>query len=96
MRLMSPFASLSKAEGERLREELGRQYRMLRSEFAVRMVFVALGYAVCAIYVSPTLMLALYMVELVGELLSQRLLHRHRRPWIRLISHACCRPISSA
>ena len=67
MRLMLPFASLSKAEGERLREELGRQYRMLRGEFAVRMIFVALGYAVCALYVSPAIMMALFMVELVGE-----------------------------
>ena len=74
MRLMLPFASLSKAEGERLREELGRQYRMLRGEFAVRMIFVALGYAVCALYVSPAIMLALFMVELVGEFVSQRLL----------------------
>jgi len=74
MRLMFPLASLSNAEGERLREELARQYRMLRGEFAVRMVFVALGYMVCALYVSPVIMLALYMVELVGEFVSQRLL----------------------
>lgn len=74
MPLMLPFASLSKAEGERLREELGRQYRMLRGEFAVRMIFVALGYAVCALYVSPAIMLALFMVELGGEFVSQRLL----------------------
>ena len=42
-------ASLSKAEGERLREELMRQYRMLRGEFAMRILFVAIGYAVCAL-----------------------------------------------
>ena len=73
---MFPFASLSKAEGNRLREELGRQYRMLRGEFAVRMIFVALGYAVCALYVSPAIMAALFLVELGGELISQRLLRR--------------------
>jgi signal transduction histidine kinase len=76
MRLMFPFSSLSKAEGERMREELQRQYRMLRSEFAVRMLFVAIGYAVCALYVSPAIMVALFMVELVGEFGSQRLLRR--------------------
>jgi signal transduction histidine kinase len=76
MRLMFPFSSLSNAEGERMREELQRQYRMLRSEFAVRMLFVAIGYAVCALYVSPAIMLALFMVELVGEFGSQRLLRR--------------------
>ena len=45
-------------------------YRMLRGEFAVRMIFVALGYAVCALYVSPAIMLALFMVELGGEFVS--------------------------
>lgn len=73
---MIPFPSLSKAEGERLREELMRQYRMLRGEFAARILFVALGYAVCALYVSPPLMVALFLVELVGEFVSQRLLRR--------------------
>lgn len=76
MWLMFPFPSLSKAEGERLREELMRQYRMLRGEFAVRILFVAIGYAVCALYVSPPLMAALFLVELVGEFASQRLLRR--------------------
>lgn len=76
MRLMFPFPSLSKAAGERVREELVRQYRMLRGEFAVRILFVALGYAVCAIYVSPAILAALFMVELIGEFVSQRLLRR--------------------
>ena len=62
MWLMFPFPPLSKAEGERVREELVRQYRMLRSEFAVRIFFVALGYAVCAIYVSPAILAVLFMV----------------------------------
>ncbi|MFZ1346804.1 MAG: hypothetical protein WAS32_07750, partial [Tabrizicola sp.] len=59
-----------------MRDELVRQYRMLRGEFAVRMVFVALGYGVCALYVNPAIMLALFMVEFGGELVSQRLLRR--------------------
>ncbi len=73
---MFPFPSLSKAEGERLREELLRQYRVLRGEFAMRILFVAIGYAVCALYVSPPVMAALFLVELGGEFLSQRMLRR--------------------
>jgi len=76
MWLMFPFPPLSKAEGERVREELVRQYRMLRGEFTVRILFVALGYAVCAIYVSPAILAVLFMVELIGEFVSQRLLRR--------------------
>ncbi len=71
---MFPLASLSKSEGERLRDELRRQYRILRGEFAFRIVLVALGYAVCSMYVSPALMAMLFLVELVGEFISQGLL----------------------
>lgn len=71
---MFRFPSLSKADGERVREELVRQYRMLRGEFAVRIVFVALGYAICALYVSPVIMAGLFAVELIGEFIAQRLL----------------------
>jgi len=71
---MATFPTLSKAEGEQLREELVRQYRILRGEFAVRIGLVAMGYVICAIYVNPVVMTALFCVELVGEFLSQRLL----------------------
>lgn len=57
-----------------MREELVRQYRILRGEFAVRIGLVAMGYVICAIYVNPVVMTALFCVELVGEFLSQRLL----------------------
>lgn len=66
--------SLSRSEGERLRDELKRQFRILRGEFALRIVLVGFGYAVCAIYVDPALMGALFCVEVGGELVSQRLL----------------------
>lgn len=66
---------MSKADGERLREELARQYRILRGEFAVRILLVGLAYAICAQYVSPWVMAALFLVEVVGEIISQRLLH---------------------
>lgn len=71
---MSLIPKYTKSEGERLRDELARQYRILRGEFVLRMVLVAIGYGVCAIYVNPVIMAALFMVELVGELLSQGLL----------------------
>ncbi|MFN5998461.1 MAG: ATP-binding protein [Paracoccaceae bacterium] len=71
---MSLIPKYTKAEGERLRDELARQYKILRGEFVFRMVLVAFGYGVCAIYVNPAIMVALFMVELVGELLSQGLL----------------------
>ena len=52
MRLMFPFTSLTRAEGQQVRDELVRQYRMLRGEFAVRMVFVpSLG-----AYVTPRIL----------------------------------------
>ncbi|MCU0902700.1 MAG: ATP-binding protein [Tabrizicola sp.] len=65
----------SNAQGERLREELARQYKILRGEFLFRMVFVGFGYGVCAIFVNPAIMAALFLVELIGEIISQRLLH---------------------
>jgi two-component system, sensor histidine kinase len=71
---MSSPSRQSTAEAERLRDELARQYKMLRSEFVFRMVFVGFGYSVCAIFVNPAIMAALFGVELIGEIISQRLL----------------------
>jgi signal transduction histidine kinase len=71
---MASLASLSRSEGEQRREELQRQYRILRSEFVPRILLVAFGYAICSIYVSPILLAALFLVELVGEFISQGLL----------------------
>lgn len=71
---MPLFARLSNAESERLRDELARQYRIIRGEFVLRMFLVALAYGLCSLYVWPQLMLVLFCVELVGEYASQRLL----------------------
>lgn len=71
---MFPFPPMSDADGERLRDELARQYRILRGEFAVRLVLVGLAYAVCGMYVAPGIMAALFLVEGVGEFTAQRLL----------------------
>lgn len=71
---MFPFPSFSRHDGERLRDELLRQYRIIRGEFAVRIILVALAYAICAIYVSPMIMGALFLVEVIGEATAQRLL----------------------
>jgi signal transduction histidine kinase/CheY-like chemotaxis protein len=68
--------SMSKAEGERLRDELARQYRIIRGEFAARIVLVGLAYALCALYVSPPIMAVLFLVEVTGETVAQRLLRR--------------------
>jgi signal transduction histidine kinase len=71
---MSPLPRYTNAEGERVRDELQRQYKILRAEFPVRVVLVAIAYGVCSLYVSPWIMLALFAVELMGELVSQALL----------------------
>jgi signal transduction histidine kinase len=73
---MLRLSSMSKADGERLRDELARQYRMLRSEVAVRMLLVGLAYAICAQYVSPWIMVGFFLVEVLGEGISQYLLRR--------------------
>ncbi|WP_374374613.1 ATP-binding protein [Tabrizicola sp.] len=73
---MASSPVLSKAEGERLRDELLRQYRIIREEFALRIVLVALAYSLCAVYVAPWLMAVLFLVELTGEFVAQRLLRR--------------------
>jgi signal transduction histidine kinase len=65
---------MSNADGERLRDELARQYRILRSEFVVRILLVSLAYAICALYVSAWIMLGCFVVEVAGEVISQRLL----------------------
>jgi signal transduction histidine kinase/CheY-like chemotaxis protein len=71
---MSLFASLSNADGERLRDELARQYRIIRGEYVFRLFLVAVAYGLCSLFVWPALMLLLLGVELVGEFVSQRLL----------------------
>lgn len=71
---MSLFASLSNADGERLRDELARQYRIIRGEYVFRLFLVAVAYGLCSLFVWPALMLVLFGVELVGEFVSQRLL----------------------
>lgn len=68
------FPRLSNAEGERLRDELVRQHRIIRGEFALRLLLVGVGYSLCALFVAPLFMLGLFMVEIVGEFISQRLL----------------------
>jgi two-component system, sensor histidine kinase len=71
---MFQLRKLSNADGERLRDELARQYRVIRSEFVMRLVLVGLIYALCGIYVSPAIIFSLYMVEIGGEFISQALL----------------------
>lgn len=71
---MVRLSSMSKADGERLRDELARQHRILRDEVAARMVLLALAYGICAQYVSPWIMAALFLVEVAGEIIAQRLL----------------------
>ncbi|MBN8630323.1 MAG: response regulator [Rhodobacterales bacterium] len=51
-----------------------RQYRIIREEFVLRIILVGLAYALCAIYVNGWLMAALFLVEVTGEFLAQRLL----------------------
>jgi signal transduction histidine kinase/CheY-like chemotaxis protein len=65
---------MSKADGERLRDELSRQYRIIRGEVGVRMVLVGLAYAICSLYVAPWIMMAFFLVEVAGETFSQALL----------------------
>jgi signal transduction histidine kinase len=71
---MFQLRKLSNADGERLRDELARQYRVIRSEYVMRLVLVGLIYALCGIYVSPGIIFSLYMVEIGGEFTSQALL----------------------
>lgn len=71
---MVRLSSISKADKERLRDELARQHRILRGEVAVRMVLVGLAYAICAQYVSPWIMAAFFLVEIAGETVAQLLL----------------------
>lgn len=71
---MLRLTSMTKADGERVRDELVRQYRIIRGEVAARILLVGLAYAICAQYVSPWIMIACFCVELLGEVISQRLL----------------------
>jgi two-component system, sensor histidine kinase len=71
---MFNLRSLSNADGERLRDELARQYRILRGEFAMRLLLMGLGYALCALYVGAEIMIGLYLLEIVGELSSRWLI----------------------
>jgi two-component system, sensor histidine kinase len=71
---MFNFRSISNADAERLRDELARQYRIIRGEFAMRILLMGLGYALCGIYVGTEIMIALYLVEIVGEFTSRRLM----------------------
>ena len=57
-----------------MRDELARQYRILRGEVAVRLLLVGTAYAICGEFVSPWLMASLFLVEVAGEITAQRLL----------------------
>ena len=65
---------MSDADAERLRDELARQHRILRGEVVPRLLLVGLAYAICAQFVAPWIMIALFLVEVGGEAVSQRLL----------------------
>lgn len=71
---MLRLSSMSNADGERLRDELARQHRILRGEVAPRLLLVGLAYVICAQFVSPWIMIALFLVEVGGEVTAQRLL----------------------
>lgn len=71
---MVRLSSMSNADGERLQDELARQHRILRGEVVPRLLLVGLAYAICAQFVSPWIMVALFLVEVVGEVIAQRLL----------------------
>lgn len=71
---MPKLARPSIAEGERVRDELARQYRIIRGEFLPRLILVALAYGLCSLFIPPTLAAALFCVEVIGEIVSQRLL----------------------
>lgn len=97
--MMVRLSSMSKTDGERIRDELSRQYRMLRGEVAVRLVLVGVAYAICGLYVSPWIMVAFFVVEIVGEAVSQLLLRgldpgkSPARYWMFL---ACLVPMEAA
>jgi two-component system, sensor histidine kinase len=71
---MFNLRSLSNADGDRLRDELARQYRIIRSEFAMRLLLLGLIYALCGLYVGTEILIGLYLVEIVGEFTSRWLL----------------------
>ena len=71
---MVRLSSMSNADGERLQDELARQHRILRGEVVPRLLLVGLAYAICAQFVSPWIMVALFLVEVMGEVIAQRLL----------------------
>lgn len=71
---MRSFPRLSTSEGERLREELARQYRIIRGEFLPRIILVAVAYGLCSLFIPPVVAGALFLVEILGEFISQRLL----------------------
>ncbi|RYI02571.1 MAG: hypothetical protein EON48_16530, partial [Acetobacteraceae bacterium] len=71
---MFPSPAMSNIDGDRLRNELARQYRIIRGEFVVRMALVALAYSVCALYVPPWIMAVLFSIEVAGEFTAQGLL----------------------
>jgi signal transduction histidine kinase/CheY-like chemotaxis protein len=71
---MPSVPRLSNAEGERLRDELARQYRIIRGEFALRIVLVGVAYGLCSLFISPVIAWTLFFVEILGEIFSQRLL----------------------
>lgn len=69
---------------DRLREELARQYEILAREKWQRIILTWFGFAICAIFVHPTFLVALALVDTAGELWSLRLLKAldpASRPW---------------
>jgi two-component system, sensor histidine kinase len=73
--LMPKISVPAFADADQLRAELAQQYRIVRSEYTSRLALVWVGYSLCALFVAPALMFALFFVELIGEVFSQRLLN---------------------
>jgi two-component system, sensor histidine kinase len=71
---MSNPPILSYPNPDRLREELARQYEILAREEWQRIVLTWFGFAICALFVNPLILLALVLIDTAGEVLNVRLL----------------------
>jgi two-component system, sensor histidine kinase len=81
---MLQIPPLVETEGERVREEIARQHEIAASEFGQRVFATGLGFAICAIFAPPLLMLILYAANFGAEVMCLRLmpgLSPKEAPW---------------
>ena len=72
--LNTPLPVFLRADGVDLRDELGRQYRILMKDAPIRLIATSMAYALTTLYLPAAVVLICFCVNLGGEIMAARTL----------------------